>query len=143
VHFGNPTPEEKEAFTLVLRGMFSLPPSLPPSFQALSRKSPLALLTFTGRRPARLTPPPPSLPPSLPLPPGHIALARARFPEGILGAKLDILARLPLWSVGLDYRHGTGKQALLGSLPSPTLSLGQCFFDFFSLHTRIYIYIDI
>jgi Xaa-Pro aminopeptidase len=39
---------------------------------------------------------------------GHIALARARFPEGTTGAQLDTLARLPLWQEGLDFDHGTG-----------------------------------
>ena len=39
---------------------------------------------------------------------GHIALARAVFPEGTLGSRLDSLARLPLWSAGLDFNHGTG-----------------------------------
>ena len=39
---------------------------------------------------------------------GHIALARARFPAGLSGARLDPLARAPLWSRGLDYLHGTG-----------------------------------
>lgn len=39
---------------------------------------------------------------------GHIALARAVFPEGTPGTKLDMLARKPLWMDGLDYRHGTG-----------------------------------
>ncbi|HET9149349.1 MAG TPA: aminopeptidase P family protein [Alphaproteobacteria bacterium] len=39
---------------------------------------------------------------------GHIALARARFPEGTSGSQLDALARLPLWEAGLDYDHGTG-----------------------------------
>lgn len=39
---------------------------------------------------------------------GHIALARARFPEGTTGAQLDALARQPLWQAGLDYAHGTG-----------------------------------
>lgn len=39
---------------------------------------------------------------------GHIALACAVFPEGTSGAQLDILARKPLWQVGLDYDHGTG-----------------------------------
>jgi Xaa-Pro aminopeptidase len=38
---------------------------------------------------------------------GHINLATAVFPEGLLGSKLDILARTPLWTAGLDYRHGT------------------------------------
>ncbi|KAI8319975.1 Creatinase/aminopeptidase [Martensiomyces pterosporus] len=39
---------------------------------------------------------------------GHIALDRAVFPSGTSGYALDPLARLPLWEVGLDYRHGTG-----------------------------------
>ncbi len=39
---------------------------------------------------------------------GHIALARARFPEGTRGIRLDTLARTPLWEAGLDYNHGTG-----------------------------------
>jgi len=39
---------------------------------------------------------------------GHIALARAIFPEGTSGYQLDTLARLPLWEAGLDYDHGTG-----------------------------------
>jgi len=39
---------------------------------------------------------------------GHIALARAVFPQGTVGPTLDILARSPLWRLGLDYLHGTG-----------------------------------
>ncbi len=39
---------------------------------------------------------------------GHIALAVVRFPEGTTGSNLDALARMPLWSAGLDYDHGTG-----------------------------------
>ncbi|KAJ2484672.1 hypothetical protein IWW37_006121 [Coemansia sp. RSA 2050] len=39
---------------------------------------------------------------------GHIALDRAVFPAGTSGYALDPLARLPLWELGLDYRHGTG-----------------------------------
>ncbi|GJL70482.1 MAG: Xaa-Pro aminopeptidase [Nitrospirales bacterium] len=39
---------------------------------------------------------------------GHIALATARFPEGTTGSQLDALARAPLWTMGLDYDHGTG-----------------------------------
>ncbi|MEG9861476.1 MAG: aminopeptidase P family protein [Parvularculales bacterium] len=39
---------------------------------------------------------------------GHIALARARFPDKTTGAQLDALARLPLWQAGLDFGHGTG-----------------------------------
>jgi Xaa-Pro aminopeptidase len=39
---------------------------------------------------------------------GHIALARAVFPEGVNGYMLDTLARQHLWRYGLEYRHGTG-----------------------------------
>lgn len=52
---------------------------------------------------------------------GVIAVDSAIFPKGtsgnlvytsrengILGSQLDLLARLALWRVGLDYRHGTG-----------------------------------
>jgi Xaa-Pro aminopeptidase len=39
---------------------------------------------------------------------GHIAIARAVFPEGTTGAQIDSLARFPLWSAGLDFDHGTG-----------------------------------
>jgi Xaa-Pro aminopeptidase len=39
---------------------------------------------------------------------GHIALARAIFPQGTRGSQLDTLARQYLWEVGLDYAHGTG-----------------------------------
>ena len=39
---------------------------------------------------------------------GHIALAKAVFPAGTLGSRLDCLARTPLWEFGLDFNHGTG-----------------------------------
>jgi Xaa-Pro aminopeptidase len=39
---------------------------------------------------------------------GHIALNSAVFPPSVCGSRLDALARLPLWSAGLDYAHGTG-----------------------------------
>ncbi|MCR5704006.1 MAG: aminopeptidase P family protein [Eubacterium sp.] len=39
---------------------------------------------------------------------GHIRLAMARFKYGSTGANLDVLARGPLWDLGLDYNHGTG-----------------------------------
>jgi Xaa-Pro aminopeptidase len=39
---------------------------------------------------------------------GHIAIARAVFPEGVRGSQLDSFARQFLWSAGLDYAHGTG-----------------------------------
>lgn len=39
---------------------------------------------------------------------GHIALAKAVFPAGTLGAQLDVLARQYLWQHGLSYLHGTG-----------------------------------
>lgn len=39
---------------------------------------------------------------------GHLALSTLRFPEGVAGAHLDVVARRALWDVGLDYDHGTG-----------------------------------
>ena len=39
---------------------------------------------------------------------GHIAIARALFPEGTTGAQIDSFARAPLWAAGLDFDHGTG-----------------------------------
>jgi Xaa-Pro aminopeptidase len=39
---------------------------------------------------------------------GHLALGRVRFPAGTTGSALDVLARAPLWSAGLDFDHGTG-----------------------------------
>ncbi len=39
---------------------------------------------------------------------GHIAIARALFPQGTSGAQIDAFARLPLWQAGLDFDHGTG-----------------------------------
>jgi Xaa-Pro aminopeptidase len=39
---------------------------------------------------------------------GHLALGRVKFPAGTTGSALDALARVPLWSRGLDYDHGTG-----------------------------------
>ncbi|KAJ3079226.1 hypothetical protein HK102_003939 [Quaeritorhiza haematococci] len=39
---------------------------------------------------------------------GHIQLDMTVFPKGTTGYLLDVLARLPLWKAGLDYRHGTG-----------------------------------
>jgi Xaa-Pro aminopeptidase len=39
---------------------------------------------------------------------GHIAVARAVFPEGTRGGQLDSFARQFLWQAGLDYAHGTG-----------------------------------
>jgi Xaa-Pro aminopeptidase len=39
---------------------------------------------------------------------GHIAIARALFPDGATGAQLDTLARQFLWQAGADFEHGTG-----------------------------------
>ena len=39
---------------------------------------------------------------------GNIRLAMAKFPYGVGGAHLDVLARGPLWEHGLDFNHGTG-----------------------------------
>lgn len=38
----------------------------------------------------------------------HIGLAKAVFLDGSTGSSLDILARLPMWSNGMDYKCGTG-----------------------------------
>ncbi len=39
---------------------------------------------------------------------GHIAIARAVFPEGTTGAQIDSFARRHLWEAGIDFDHGTG-----------------------------------
>ncbi len=39
---------------------------------------------------------------------GHIAIARAVFPDGTTGAQLNSFARQFLWQAGLDFDHGTG-----------------------------------
>jgi len=39
---------------------------------------------------------------------GHIAIARAVFPDGTSGSQLDSFARTHLWAAGLDFDHGTG-----------------------------------
>ncbi|MBL4938638.1 aminopeptidase P family protein [Clostridium sp. YIM B02515] len=39
---------------------------------------------------------------------GMINLASQRFLYGTTGSNLDILARIPLWNAGMDYKHGTG-----------------------------------
>lgn len=38
----------------------------------------------------------------------HIALAQAQFLEGSTGSNLDVLARMPMWKNGMDYKCGTG-----------------------------------
>jgi Xaa-Pro aminopeptidase len=39
---------------------------------------------------------------------GMIAISRIRFPRGVGGQHLDVLARAALWQAGQDYDHGTG-----------------------------------
>ena len=46
---------------------------------------------------------------------GHIAIARAVFPDGTTGAQLDSFARQFLWAAGIDFDHGTGHG--VGSYP--------------------------
>lgn len=58
ISLGNPTSEEKKAFTLVLKSMFEL--------------------------------------------------SETKFPKGLNGKMLDVMARHNLWKHGLDYKHGTG-----------------------------------
>jgi Xaa-Pro aminopeptidase len=38
----------------------------------------------------------------------NLRLSAAKFPEGTIGQNLDVLARGPVWDMGLDYRCGTG-----------------------------------
>ena len=39
---------------------------------------------------------------------GHIQIELAKFPSGVSGTQLDILAREAMWREGLNYLHGTG-----------------------------------
>lgn len=39
---------------------------------------------------------------------GNLNLAAAVFRSGCTGVNLDVLARAPLWELGLDFNHGTG-----------------------------------
>ena len=39
---------------------------------------------------------------------GNLTLSAAKFVEGVSGQNLDVLARTPLWEMGMDYNHGTG-----------------------------------
>lgn len=38
----------------------------------------------------------------------HIGLAMAKFLDGTSGYCLDMLARKPVWDIGMDFKHGTG-----------------------------------
>ncbi|WP_299934340.1 aminopeptidase P family protein [uncultured Pelagimonas sp.] len=39
---------------------------------------------------------------------GMIAISALRFPTGLAGRDMDVLARTALWQQGMDYGHGTG-----------------------------------
>jgi len=39
---------------------------------------------------------------------GHIQIELCRFPQGISGTQIDILARKDMWREGMNYMHGTG-----------------------------------
>ncbi len=39
---------------------------------------------------------------------GNLRLGAVKFPKGVRGINLDVLARSALWEMGLDYNHGTG-----------------------------------
>ena len=39
---------------------------------------------------------------------GHIQIELAKFPSGISGSQLDVLAKRAMWQEGLTYLHGTG-----------------------------------
>ena len=40
---------------------------------------------------------------------GHIQIEMAKFPSGISGTQLDVLAKQAMWREGLHYMHGTGR----------------------------------
>ncbi|UWR24132.1 aminopeptidase P family protein [Sulfitobacter sp. S190] len=39
---------------------------------------------------------------------GMIAMSRLRWPEGLAGAHIEMIGRLPLWMAGQDFDHGLG-----------------------------------
>ena len=39
---------------------------------------------------------------------GNLNLGSIKFPKNVRGINLDVLARMALWEMGLDYNHGTG-----------------------------------
>jgi Xaa-Pro aminopeptidase len=39
---------------------------------------------------------------------GHIQIEMAKFPSGISGTQLDVLAKRAMWQEGMSYLHGTG-----------------------------------
>jgi len=39
---------------------------------------------------------------------GHLQLQNLKFPSGVSGTQLDVMARKDLWREGLNYMHGTG-----------------------------------
>lgn len=39
---------------------------------------------------------------------GHIMIDKCIFPKGTTGYRIDTMARMFLWQVGLDFKHGTG-----------------------------------
>ncbi|XP_044757576.1 probable Xaa-Pro aminopeptidase P [Coccinella septempunctata] len=52
---------------------------------------------------------------------GHIQMSTLTFPENLHASSVDVLARAPLWEVGLDYQHPTshGVGSFLGVHESP------------------------
>ena len=82
---------------------------LPISLPSPGVAAPAPALPLHPNRPQSTSLPciaPPCCPP--PTTQGHIALDSAVWPEGTPGCAIDVLARLPLWGMGLNYRHGTG-----------------------------------
>nr|XP_010943162.1 aminopeptidase P1 isoform X1 [Elaeis guineensis] len=85
VHLGKPSSHEKSCFTAVLQGHIALDTAKFPNGttgKANLMKPKTCMLSFS-----------------------QIAYVEALL---ITGHALDILARIPLWKDGLDYRHGTG-----------------------------------
>ncbi|KAL3276551.1 hypothetical protein HHI36_011926 [Cryptolaemus montrouzieri] len=54
---------------------------------------------------------------------GHIQMSTLTFPENLHASSVDVLARAPLWEVGLDYLHPTshGVGSFLGVHESPIM----------------------
>ncbi|GAA6061087.1 hypothetical protein JCM10212_006288 [Sporobolomyces blumeae] len=66
---------------------------------------------------------------------GHIAIDRLVFPEGTTGSTIDVLARSPLWSDGMNYGHGTGHGIMSDhSLPRSTEEAPLTLFSFAHIH---------
>lgn len=111
VHFGTPTPEEKEAFTLVLQGHIALAQAVFPEGTMGACRGVDVCMCACRWMCTTMPHPPQSVYPLIHLQPNQTNPPNqpTSLSKCMAGSKLDILARLPLWSRGLDYKHGTGQ----------------------------------